>query len=56
MNYTDIETSLSLTYFLKNRNGIELGYYCNYVGTKPKVNEAKSCLSMFEMKFTYNLK
>jgi hypothetical protein len=55
-NYTDIETSLSLTYFLKNRNGLEFGYYCNYVGTKPKVNEAKNCLSLFEIKFTYNIK
>ena len=56
LNYTDIETSLSLTYYLKNRNGLEFGYYCNYVSTKPEFNEAKNCLSMFEMKFIYNLK
>ncbi len=55
-NYTDIETSLLLTYYLKNRNGLEFGYYCNYVGTKPEFNSAKTCLSMFEFKFTFNLK
>lgn len=55
-NYTDIETFLALTYYLKNRNGLEIGYYCNYVRTKPEFNSAKTCLSMFEMKFVYNIK
>ena len=55
-NYTDIETSLALTYYLKNRNGFEIGYYCNYVRTKPEFNSVKTSLSLLEMKFIYNIK
>jgi len=54
-NYFNIELGVSLTYYLKNRNGIELSYFYDYVSTQPKVNPAKTLNQFFSIKFLYNL-
>lgn len=54
-NYFNIELGVSLTYYLKNRNGIELSYFYDYMSTKPKVNPAKTLNQFFSIKFLYNL-
>jgi hypothetical protein len=54
-NYFNIELGVSLTYYLKNRNGIELSYFYDYMSTKPKVNPVKTLNQFFSIKLLFNL-
>jgi hypothetical protein len=54
-NYFNIELGVSLTYYLKNQNGIELSYFYDYMSTQPKVNPAKTLNQFFSIKLLFNL-
>jgi hypothetical protein len=54
-NYFNIEMGVALTYYLKNRNGIELSYFYDYMSTQTKVNPAKTLNQFFSIKFLFNL-
>ena len=59
-NYTgyfnSIETGIALTYYLKNKNAIELAYSRDFFTTSPKYNPVKTMNQSFIFKFLFNLK
>ncbi len=59
-NYTGflngIETGLSLTYFLKNKNAIELAYSRDFFTTSPRYNPVKTLNQSVVFKLLFNLK
>jgi hypothetical protein len=54
-NYFNVEMGVSLTYYLKNRNGIEVSYFSDFISTKPTYNPSKSKYQFISIKLLYNL-
>jgi hypothetical protein len=54
-NYFNLELGLSLTYYLKNRNAIEVSYLRDYTSTRPAINPAKTMNQFISLKLLYNL-
>ena len=59
-NYTgyfnSIEAGIALTYYLKNKNAIELAYFRDFFTTSPKYNPVKTMNQSIVFKFLFNLK
>lgn len=55
-NYFNLGLGLSMTYYLKNRNAIEISYFHDYTSTRPTVNPAKNLYQIVSFKLLYNLK